>query len=148
MSASEPILVVGSGASGVHFAQTALEMGHRVTMLDVGYEAPATIHAGETVNGLKERLDDPVDYFLGERFESLILPGSRKEYYGFPPTKSYVFKPVPGRGVRSNGFAPLVSHAKGGLAQAWTAGCYPLTDGELGPFPFSLGELTAISRRR
>jgi choline dehydrogenase-like flavoprotein len=139
---SDPILVVGSGASGVHFAQTALEMGHRVTMLDVGYDAPAAVHAGETVNGLKERLDDPVDYFLGERFESLILPGSRKEYYGFPPSKSYVFKPVPGRSVRSNGFAPLVSHAKGGLAQAWTAGCYPLTDGELGPFPFSLEELT------
>jgi choline dehydrogenase-like flavoprotein len=141
MASSDPILIVGSGASGVHFAQTALELGHRVTMLDVGHEAPAAVHVDQTVNGLKEQLDDPVDYFLGKQFESLILPGAREEYYGFPPSKSYVFKGVRGHDVRSSGFAPLVSYAKGGLAQAWTAGCYPLTEGELEAFPFSLADL-------
>ena len=35
------VVVVGSGASGVHFALTALERGHDVTMVDVGIERPA-----------------------------------------------------------------------------------------------------------
>jgi cation diffusion facilitator CzcD-associated flavoprotein CzcO len=30
-------LVIGSGASGVHYAQTVLERGEEVTLVDVGY---------------------------------------------------------------------------------------------------------------
>ena len=40
------VLVVGSGASGVHFAQTLLARGREVTMLDVGRRrAPAALPA-------------------------------------------------------------------------------------------------------
>ena len=37
------VSVVGSGASGVHFALTLLEKGYDVTMLDVG-RAPPALH--------------------------------------------------------------------------------------------------------
>ncbi len=134
---SLPILIVGSGASGVHFALTALELGCKVTMLDVGHAAPAAANPNDTVDGLKSGLGDPVEYFLGERYEAMMLPGSREEYYGFPPSKSYVFRQAKPKGLRAAGFAPLYSYARGGLAQAWTAGCYPFAGDEFALFPFA-----------
>jgi choline dehydrogenase-like flavoprotein len=90
---------------------------------------------------LKTALDDPAAYFLGRKFESLILPGHDGEYYGFPPSKSFVFDPAGGFDRRADGFAPLLSFAEGGLAEAWTGGCYPFTDRELGDYPFGYREL-------
>jgi choline dehydrogenase-like flavoprotein len=137
----DPIVVVGSGATGVHFAETALGMGRRVVMLDVGYPKPDVAMPEASLNQLKLELDDPVRYFLGEKFESLVLPSDDSEYYGFPPSKAYVFKSLPGYRVDSRGFSPLLSFATGGLAQAWTGGSYPFSDGELEAWPFGWAEL-------
>jgi choline dehydrogenase-like flavoprotein len=137
----DPIVVVGSGASGVHFAQTALELGRRVVMLDVGHPAPPPVRPEATLDALKAELDDPAGYFLGDDFEALILPDDGDEYYGFPPAKTYVFRPVEGRAVESKGFAPLSSFAAGGLAQAWTGGCYPFSDDELKAYPVGWREM-------
>ena len=52
----DPIVVVGSGASAVHFAQTALELGRRVLMLDVGYPKPAPAQPEASLNQLKAEL--------------------------------------------------------------------------------------------
>ena len=132
----DPIVIVGAGATAVHFAATALELGRRVVMLDVGGVAPAPTAPNASLNELKRDLDDPVKYFLGAEYESLILPTETSEYYGFPPSKSYVFAPLPGYEIVSQGFQPLQSFAGGGLAQAWTGGSYPFNDGELAAFPF------------
>jgi choline dehydrogenase-like flavoprotein len=137
----DPIVVVGSGATAVHFAQTALELGRRVVMLDVGFPKPETVRPEATLNELKSSLPDPVRYFLGENYESTILPDDDSEYYGFPPSKSYVFKGIADHAIRSTGFSPLLSFATGGLAQAWTGGSYPFSDGELEAFPFGWNEL-------
>jgi choline dehydrogenase-like flavoprotein len=135
------IVVVGSGASAVHFALSALEKGHEVLMLDVGRQRPAPVMPHASLAQLKETLDDPVSYFLGQSFEAVLLPGSGAEYYGIPPSKGYVFEGVPQHQLRSEGFAPLSSFAKGGLAEAWTAGSYPFNDAELEDFPFGYQEL-------
>lgn len=139
------ILVVGSGASGVHFALTALKKGHYVTMLDAGHPRTPAVNPGETFNDLKKNLEDPVRYYLGDAFEAVVLPGSRREYYtkpyAFPPTKNDVFALPAGFGVEANGFEPLFSFAQGGLAEAWTAGVYPFNDAELRQFPFSYDEI-------
>jgi choline dehydrogenase-like flavoprotein len=137
----DPIVVVGSGASGVHFAQTALELGRKVVMLDIGHVAPPPVLPSATLNRLKTDLDDPTAYLLGKDFEALILPKSNGEYYGFPPGKSYVFRGAPGLEVAAEGFAPLMSYAAGGLAQAWTGGSYPFSDEELEAFPFGWSEI-------
>jgi choline dehydrogenase-like flavoprotein len=137
----DPIVVVGSGASAVHFSQTALELGRRVLMLDVGFPKPDPALPQASLNQLKAELDDPVRYFLGESYESLIVPGDQSEYYGFPPSKSYVFRNLVDYRVESKGFAPLLSFAQGGLAQAWTGGSYPFSEGELDAFPFGWTEL-------
>lgn len=138
----EPIVVVGSGASGAHFASALIEQGRRVVMLDVGHVGHPQPLPEATVPGLREGLSDPWDWFLGQEREAMILPlEDEEEYYGFPPAKEYVFRGVEGQGVDARGFAPLLSFARGGLAQAWTGGSYPFSERELEAFPFGEAEL-------
>ncbi|NIM01438.1 MAG: hypothetical protein GTO30_13710 [Acidobacteria bacterium] len=131
------VVVVGSGASGVHFALSLLERGHRVTMVDGGKRGPVPPHPDATYTQLKERLDDPARYLLGEDFGGVVLPDSGEEYYGVPPEKGFIFEHPDGFAPRSHGFSPLFSFAQGGLAEAWTAGCYPLNADEIEDFPFA-----------
>lgn len=146
-----PVVVVGSGASGVHFALTLLRKGHRVVMLDVGRRRPEPVNPADSFVQLKTSLADPARYFLGPRYEALILPDFNSEYYGFPPGKEYVFAPAKEFSYRASGFAPLLSFAAGGLAEAWTGGSYPFRDDELAAFPFGWREIapfyTEVARR-
>ncbi|MBI4589081.1 MAG: hypothetical protein HY725_09595 [Candidatus Rokubacteria bacterium] len=135
------VLIVGSGASAVHFALSVLKKGHEVTMLDVGHPKPAALNPDDSVNDLKARLSDPVRYFLGERYEGVVYPGSKGEYYGIPPTKHYVFSPPTAFHVEATGFEPLSSFGQGGLAEAWTGGAYPFNDHDLAAFPFRYRDL-------
>lgn len=137
----ETIVVVGSGASGAHFALTALRKGRRVLMLDVGHTGQEAVRPADTLNELKRNLPDPVDYFLGPRYQSLVLPGSNGEYYAFPPSKQHVFKQRSEFQHRASGFAPIYSFAAGGLAETWTGGCYPFSHRDLKEFPFGYEEL-------
>lgn len=137
------VTVVGSGASGVHFALSVLKKGGRVRMLDVGVQGRVPPLPAESLNGLKARLPDPSAYFLGDRFQGVHLPGDNDEYYGIPPGKDYIFDSPTGFGHASQGFSPLFSFARGGLAEAWTAGCYPFSEAETAPFPFPHADLAA-----
>jgi choline dehydrogenase-like flavoprotein len=132
----EPVVVVGSGASGVHFALTLLRKGYKVRMFDVGRHGGVAAAPHLNFSGLKDQLEDPSRYFLGSRYEGVLLPGSGGEYYGIPPGKDYVFRTLPDWRYSTRGFAPLFSFAQGGLAEAWTAGCYPLNRAETEDFPF------------
>lgn len=139
------IIVVGSGASGVHFALTALQKGHQVMLIDAGQPRQNAINFGDSFSDLKEKLDDPVRYYLGGEFEAVVYPGSRREYYtkpyAFPPTKNDVFATPDGFAVDTKGFEPLFSFAQGGLAEAWTGGVYPFNDADLKDFPFGYSEI-------
>jgi choline dehydrogenase-like flavoprotein len=132
---------VGSGASAVHFALSALEKGHEVVMLDVGRRRPVPVLPEASLVELKARLEDAEDYFLGSGFEAVLFPGAGGEYYGIPPGKNYVFSGVPEFRWRADGFRPLASFAQGGLAEAWTGGVYPFNDAELSDFPFSYNDI-------
>jgi choline dehydrogenase-like flavoprotein len=135
------VVVVGSGASGVHFALSVLRKGHDVTMVDVGHDRRTHVLPEAGFDALKEQLPDPVSYFLGSRFEGVVLPDAEGEYYGIPPHKQYVFETPRDFRVSAQGFAPLFSFAQGGLAEAWTAGCYPFNADELAEFPFGYDEI-------
>lgn len=124
-------LIVGSGATGVHAAWSLLDAGHDVHMMDVGYERPMAPEPEATVSQLKERLEDPLDYFLGERGEAVVYPSAHAKPYGFPSSKAYVFRRPAAFGLREQGFSPMVSFARGGLAEAWTGGSYELRSEEL-----------------
>lgn len=139
--------VVGSGASGVHFALTALERGRSVEMIDVGWTPDRTVNPNDSFTKLKDTLKDPAAYFLGSHFEGVFMPGTTAEFYGIPPSKEYAFRPVPQFGIAAENFAPLSSFAQGGLAEAWTGGCYPFNDHELEDFPFSYSEIEPFYTR-
>ncbi len=135
------LTIVGSGAAGVHAAEAALRSGHRVTLVDVGYAGIPAPLPREPLNGLKRNLFDPVEYLLGSTYSAVIPPDAGKEYYGIPPSKEYVFRPPPGTSCASEGFSPLFSYARGGLAEAWTGGAYEFSAGEISAFPFPISEL-------
>ncbi len=136
------VTVVGSGASAVHFAQSALERGANVVMVDVGRAKPPAVMPDASFAELKREHPDPARYFLGAKFESVLFPGAKGEYYGFPPHKLYIFDGVDGFDLRADGFAPLTSFARGGLAEAWTGGAFPFNEHELADFPFEFAELS------
>jgi choline dehydrogenase-like flavoprotein len=135
------VLVVGAGASAVHFAQSVLAKGWAVTLLDVGFEGPEPVLPDAGFSQLKEQIEDPIRYLLGETYECTLLPGTKGEYYGTPPNQLYVYRPLAGHQFAARGFAPLFSWARGGLAQAWTGGCYPFNDADLTDFPFGYAAL-------
>ena len=137
----DKVIIVGSGASGVHFALSLLKMNYDVVMLDVGNKKPDPVFPKKSYKELKSNLEDPVEYFLGKNFEAVMYPDEDSEYYGFPPNKSYVFKKPSQFDFQANGFTPLFSFAQGGLAEVWTGGVYPLNDYELSDFPFSYKEI-------
>jgi choline dehydrogenase-like flavoprotein len=135
------VTVVGSGPSGVHFTLTLLRKGYEVTLVDVGNPRPSPVAPELTFRGLKENLDDPVRYFLGERFQGVVLPHPGREYYGLPPSKEYVLRAPAGFAYDSRGFEPFFGFSQGGIAEVWTGGCYPFNDDELAEFPFRYAEL-------
>lgn len=137
----DKILIVGSGASGVHFALSVLKKGYYVTMLDVGYEKPEVVNPEDDFIDLKNKLNDPTEYFLGQDYEAVMYPDFTSEYYGFPPSKNYVFLKTSKFHFRSLGFAPLSSFAHGGLAEAWTAAVDTFNDDELEDFPFRYSDI-------
>jgi choline dehydrogenase-like flavoprotein len=118
-----------------------LEKGYEVVMLDVGRERPRAIPPAYDFATLKTELDDPVEYLLGERFGAVTYPSDGSEYYGIPPSKDYIFAALPGFEARTTGFSALFSFARGGLAEAWTAGVYPFNEGELRDFPFAYADI-------
>lgn len=135
------VVVVGSGASGVHFSLAALEKGWNVTMVDLGRRGHEPVLPEMGFEDLKTQLDDPVSYFLGRNFDSVLLPSSKGEYYGFPPNKKYVFEIPDREQIEVSGFEPLRSYAEGGLAETWTGGSYSLRDSDLTGFPISREDL-------
>ncbi len=138
-------LIVGSGPSGVHFALTVLQQGHSVTMLDVGNARPPNAAPAESFMGLKRQLPDPAEYFLGRDYGGITLPSpdpsADQEYYGLPPSKDYVFARDPHFRFMQDGFTPLTSFARGGLAEAWTSGSYAFDDTDLAEFPFDHADI-------
>ena len=133
--------VIGSGPSGLHFAQTALELGYEVEMIDVGYSAPPAIEPDDSFQELKSHLSDPATYLLGSKMEGVLLPGQQEEFYGIPPSKNYALNSVAQLRLRTEKFKPMFSFAQGGLAQMWTAGCYPFNEAETADYPFAYEEL-------
>jgi len=134
------ITVIGSGPSGVHFALSLLKKGHLVEMIDVGFSGPDPVNPNDSFNELKENLEDPVKYFLGENFEAVVGTDSAS-VYEFPPHKQYIFKNPEGYGVELHGFEPHLSFARGGLAEAWTGGSYAFNNTDLEDFPFSYSDI-------
>ncbi len=134
------LVVIGAGPSGLHFATTALERGHSVTMVDVGNTGTPPPAPKAHFTRLKETHADPITYFLGEDYDAASIPAAdpkqESEYYGLPASKDHVFRHPSEFQLNRHGMSTLLSFASGGLAECWTGGAYPLTDDDLRAFGF------------
>ena len=136
----DPVVVVGSGASGVHFALTALRKGAsrrhaRRGSRQAGAGQPGRFaewpeaRAGRSGGVLPRpelRIADPA-----RTTGRSITAFRRARRTSSASAKSFAYS--------AEGFAPLVSFAAGGLAEAWTGGCYPFNEDDLKAFPFGYG---------
>jgi choline dehydrogenase-like flavoprotein len=128
------VIVVGSGAAGTFAAQEL--RGRNVLMLDVGNEPeapPAGDDLTDNLYALKKSGADVFASLIGAGFES--LHNVDREYLS-PKLKAPLLRYVTQDWRRlfdadMEGFDPALSFAKGGLANAWGAGCYRYTDEEL-----------------
>ena len=126
-------IVVGSGMAGVHAAQTLLEAGARVLMLDGGVSSDAALEPPANRSFLTLRANDPDQhrYFLGPRLEAIATPAGRPGSQ-LTPTRRYIVNGVDHwLRFRSDSFTPMESLAAGGLGNAWGVGCYHFSDYDL-----------------
>lgn len=129
-------IVVGSGAAGT-WAAWALR-GTKTLVLDVGRRPPPETLEGGLYDLRKGR---PLfEETLGPRYESLHnLENPELSPKVKSPLMRHVVELPPG--VRSETFTALVSHAEGGLANAWGAQVYRFMKEDLAGFPLSEEDL-------
>jgi hypothetical protein len=128
-----PCIVVGSGCTGAMAAQTLVEGGAPVLMLDVGIEDTTYAPTIPKKDFLTIRKEDPEQYryFVGEQFESLAWGKVGKGEQITPPRK-YIFKDVEEHlPVKSKTFSPAESLGYGGLGIGWGIGCWEFSKQEL-----------------
>jgi hypothetical protein len=138
-------LVVGSGPAGAHAAQTLLERGASVAMLDVGNNNATypTFIPDTDFMSVRREDDQQHRYFLGDSFEG--IPGPRvKTGAPLTPPRQYVTELVDTfLPVSSSTFDPLESLAYGGLGSAWGAGTCVYSDAELDAAGLDQAEMRA-----
>jgi len=145
------LVVVGSGMSGAHAAQTLLEGGRRVTMLDVGFRDTRVadlVPHGDFLS-VRETDESQHRYFLGDAFEG--IPWGEAGHSLTPPRRYIAHEVERWIPLRSEHFQPLESLCYGGLGSGWGAGCAVYPPIELEAMGLDAGALGAayqvIARR-
>jgi choline dehydrogenase-like flavoprotein len=144
-------VVVGSGMTGAHAAQTLLERGRRVLMLDVGVRETryAPLVPAADFLTVRERETEQHRYFLGDRFEG--VPWGPAAHTLTPPRQHLVEGTGRWLPLRARAFRAMESLCYGGLGAGWGAGCAVYTTLELaamGLDPAALAPAYEIIGRR
>lgn len=126
-------IVVGSGPSGAQAAQTLVEAGVGVAMLDVGEkdEKYEQLVPNNDFEEIRRSDKEQYYYFLGEDFETIPWDEVKEGAQLTPARKAIirnVEKYIPSK---SNSFFPMESLAYGGLGAGWGLGSYEYSDNEL-----------------
>lgn len=130
---SADYIVVGSGCSGAMAAQTLLEAGKRVVMLDVGESNQEYAKLVPDKDYLTLRTSDPdqYQYFVGKHAEGLDISEGGKGAQVTPPRSNMlraIDKLIP---LNSSTFSPLESLGYGGLGIGWGLQCWQFSHKEL-----------------
>lgn len=119
-------IVVGSGCSGAMAAQTLLEAGKQVTMLDVGVQNPDYDTAVPATDYLTIRKTDPNQhqYLLGKEAEGLTWGDIGKGAQVTPTRKHLSQLTEQYLPIESKNFSPIESLGYGGLGIGWGLQCW------------------------
>jgi len=124
-------LIIGSGMSSVQAAQTIIEGGNKVTMLDFGQRQENEPKSTLSKNFYSLRAEDieQYKYFLGNNLEGIEWQSSKSLLM---PDRKYIVKNVEKYlPYQASSFNLIQSLARGGLGNAWGAGASPYTKEEL-----------------
>lgn len=126
-------IVVGSGISGAHAAQTLVEKNLKVLMLDVGYKPNHynDIIPDEDFESIRKNDDEQHRYFSGDNFEGIPWENLKTGSQLTPPRKFLVEGVEKWLKLDSETFKPMESLAYGGLGGGWGAGCYVFSEKEI-----------------
>jgi hypothetical protein len=124
MSDIHDFIVVGSGCTGAMAAQTIVEGGEKVCMLDVGKldSRYSSLIPDKDFNSIRKEEKDQYKYLIGEDFEGIpwgeLSTGSQ-----LTPSRKYITEAVDTYlKLDSKTFSPLESLALGGLGSGWGLG--------------------------
>ena len=136
------VIIVGSGASAM---AAAWELRNRkVLILDTGLTPPETPSLQKNLFDLRQGDPEQAEYLLGSDFQSLVNI-QRSDLVSVKlkaPLIDFVIRGLPELApLDAHEFVPFISYARGGLANAWGAGAYRYTDGDLEGFPINAGDL-------
>lgn len=127
-------IVVGSGCSGAMAAQTLVEAGKQVMMLDVGIKpTKAQSLPSPELDFLTLRRTDQEQYhyLLGNKLESVSWGIVGKGEQITPPRQYMLHKVDKLTPIDSTSFSPLESLGYGGLGIGWGIGCWAWSPLEL-----------------
>jgi hypothetical protein len=139
-------IVVGSGMTGGHAAQTLVEAGRDVLMLDGGIERPAGAPSAPDTDFLSARELDPEQhrYLLGDAFEG--VPWGDTEHTLTPPRQHIVSGTDRWLPWIGTAFQRMESLCYGGLGAGWGAGAAVYTPAELAAMGLPAAELAPAYR--
>jgi hypothetical protein len=147
-------IVVGSGCAGAMVAQTLVEAGKPVVMLDVGESNPA--YSSQVPNkdflSLRTSDTDQYKYFIGKRAEAVSTMHDGGKGSQITPPRSHMLRNtdsyIP---LQSETFTPIESLGYGGLGISWGLQCWPFSSIELKRAGLPVQRMTAayetIARR-
>jgi choline dehydrogenase-like flavoprotein len=138
-------VVVGSGPSGAMAAQTLVEGGRRVLMLDVGHRDPrayADLVPDLAFTDARRSDPDQHRYFLGDEFEGIPLRQLRAGSTITAPRR-YVTDLVADLAPAFGDLQQVESLAYGGLGAAWGLLCFAYSDAELAAAGLDPGAMSA-----
>ncbi len=126
-------IVVGSGCTGAMAAQTLVESGAPVCMLDGGIrdEKYQALIPDKTFIAIRTQEANQHRYFLGDDFESIPW-GQMSTGAQLTPSRRFIIDQVDRfLPLQSDSFFPMQSLAYGGLGSGWGLGCCVFSDAEL-----------------
>ncbi len=134
MKTDYDFIVVGSGATGAMAAQTLVESGSRVAVLDVGEkdEVYAPLIPEQDFDTLRRSDPGQHRYFLGDEFEGVPWATTKVGSQLTPPRNFLTRNTERFLPFESETLSPMESLARGGLGAGWGTGCYLYSKAELG----------------
>lgn len=146
-------IVLGSGCSGAMAAQTLIEKGAEVMMLDVGNDDThyEQLIPDKDFGTIRKTEQDQFRYFIGDDAEGVAWGKVGKGEQVTPPRKHMLKRVDELLPLASDTFNPLESLGYGGLGIGWGIGCWEFSARELRAASLSVNKMghayNVVSRR-